>query len=169
MSVYFQTKRLDVRPLSMDDLDAFAEMESDPDVVKYTAYDPVDREQAETDLEFCIENHAMIDPVKLIYAVCGKEDDEFIGTCALVPMKPQQMEIGYRFRKRYWGNGYASELLPGLMEWALARPDIDVLYAEADVLNKASVKMLEKHMVFQREVYNAELSCVDRQYIYPSN
>ncbi len=153
----------------MGDAGAFAELEGDSEVVKYTGYPTANPAQAKQDLEFCIANYEMKNPEKLIYAVCKRDTHEFIGTFALLPMEHQTIEIGYRFIRRFWGNGFASEMLSPFMQWALNQEGVKTLYAEADVRNKASIAMLERTMMFQQEVFNEKLNCTDRQYVFPAS
>ncbi|NVK29011.1 MAG: GNAT family N-acetyltransferase [Flavobacteriia bacterium] len=159
-----ESERAYVRPLRLTDLDGFAELEANPNVVKYTGYPTATREEAEKDLHHIIRNYSIENPDKLIWAVIRKTDDAFLGTIALVPFEENVWEIGYRFLERHWGNGYAGEILPVLFEWGFSYPNITAIYAEADVKNLASTKILGRHMKFIREVENSKLNCVDRQY-----
>lgn len=161
----YETARTYVRPLETTDIEGFAELEANPNVVKYTGYPTASREEAEKDLAHIIENYAIDNPDKLIWAVIRKSDDAFLGTIALVPFKDGVWEIGYRYLERHWGNGYAKELLPVLLEWGFSFPHIVAIYAEADVENPASTKVLDRHMRFVKEAENTALKCVDRQYI----
>lgn len=146
-------------------MDGFAELEANPNVVMYTGYPTATFEEAVKDLDFILENYEMDLPEKLIYSVIHKDSNDFLGTVALLPFKDKTWEIGYRFLERYWGKGYASELVPALIQYGLSQPQIDKIYAEADVKNTASIKILERNMEFQDEVWNEKIGCRDRQYI----
>ncbi len=54
------------------------------------------------------------------------------------------LRIGYLFAESGWGQGLASELVSGLIEWARAQPAIRTLTGGADPANRASVRVLEK-------------------------
>lgn len=54
------------------------------------------------------------------------------------------LRIGYLFAERAWGQGLASELVSGLIEWARTQPRIRRLTGGADPANRASVRVLEK-------------------------
>lgn len=164
--ILFETKRTYVRPMNIEDLEPFCELETNPNVVKYTGYPNArNLDEAKKDLYFIFENYEMTPPEKLIYSVINKSTEELVGTVALLPYAGTTWEIGYRFLERHWGKGYASELVPALIQYGLSQPQIEKIYAEADVRNTASIIILERLMEFQDEVWNEKLGCRDRQYI----
>jgi ribosomal-protein-alanine N-acetyltransferase len=47
-----------------------------------------------------------------------KETGEFIGTCSIVPMKdPSHLDLGYCVHKKYWRQGYATEMIKALINF----------------------------------------------------
>lgn len=163
--ILFETERTFVRHMDRSDLVGFTELETNPNVVKYTNYPVASPKLAKKDLEVILANYALNPPEKWIYTVVSKLDASFLGTVALVPYKGSTWEIGYRFLEKNWGKGYASELVPALIQYGLSLPFIEEIYAEADVLNTPSIRILDRHMTFVKEVYNEKLDCTDRQYI----
>ena len=53
-------------------------------------------------------------------------------------------EIGYGINDEYQGQGYASEAVKAVSEWAFQQPDVTALEAETDDENIASKRVLEK-------------------------
>lgn len=53
-------------------------------------------------------------------------------------------EIGYGISEEYQNNGYATEAVKAVLDWAFAHPDIAVVEAETDSGNTASKRVLEK-------------------------
>ena len=53
-------------------------------------------------------------------------------------------EIGYGISKEYQNNGYATEAVKAVLEWAFAHPEIAAVEAETDSDNTASKRVLEK-------------------------
>ena len=53
-------------------------------------------------------------------------------------------EIGYGISEKYQNNGYATEAVKAVLDWAFAHPDIAVVEAETDSGNTASKRVLEK-------------------------
>ena len=60
------------------------------------------------------------------------------------PPRAGAAEIGYAVLPQYRGRGYATELVEGLVRWALGQPGVDRIEAETEGSNPASVRVLEK-------------------------
>ena len=54
------------------------------------------------------------------------------------------VEIGYGIQKEYQGQGYATEAVKALCDWAFHQPKVRALEAEADAENVASQRVLER-------------------------
>ena len=53
-------------------------------------------------------------------------------------------EIGYGISEKYQNNGYATEAVEAVLEWALNHPNVTAVEAETDAENAASKRVLEK-------------------------
>ena len=60
------------------------------------------------------------------------------------PTENRRLTVGYGVHEEHRGQGYATELLTLLAEWALARPEIDVVRATIRPDNVASLRVAEK-------------------------
>jgi len=60
------------------------------------------------------------------------------------PPSPGVVEIGYDVVAAYRGRGYATEIVRAMVDWALARADVDAVAARCDPANVGSVRVLEK-------------------------
>ncbi|MBK5272332.1 MAG: GNAT family N-acetyltransferase, partial [Bacteroidia bacterium] len=109
MNVVIETNRLLLRTFTDKDARLLYELNYDPDVIKYTG-DPIkDIGHAQQVLEqIILPQYALYNYGR--WAVQIKTDLEFIGWCGL-KNRPERNEIdlGYRFLKKSWGNGYATE------------------------------------------------------------
>lgn len=54
------------------------------------------------------------------------------------------VEIGYGLLPEFWGNGYATEAVMAMTEWASKQPGVKFIEAEAEDSNIASKRVLEK-------------------------
>jgi RimJ/RimL family protein N-acetyltransferase len=54
-----------------------------------------------------------------------------------------ELRVGYLVAERHWGNGFASELLSGLITWARAAEFASIV-AGVTAANVASIRVLEK-------------------------
>jgi RimJ/RimL family protein N-acetyltransferase len=62
----------------------------------------------------------------------------------LGPPQDGTARIGYSVLPQYQGQGYATELVVGLVRWALEQPGVARIAAETEWANPASVRVLSK-------------------------
>jgi len=109
MNIIIHTERLILRKFTEKDAQLIFDLNKDADVIKYTM-DPIsDIELAKKVLvEVILPQYALYNHGR--WAVHLKSDLSFIGWCGL-KARPERNEIdlGYRFVKNAWGNGYATE------------------------------------------------------------
>lgn len=141
--MFFETKRLYTRELRIDDLEKFVEMQNNTNVMKYITGKKKSREESTKELENIIRSYKH-DGQKLIMGVFEKENNNFVGTCAVIKNLDEEYEIGYRFDEKYWGFGYGTEIADCLVNYAFKNMGIGCLYAYVDKENYPSVKILEK-------------------------
>lgn len=143
LEVIFETERLLVRKLIMSDIDPFHKMQSNPNVMQYVTGDVKTYEEHTEELKDLIRKYAIEDNDFWIYAITKKEDNTFIGTCALIKDEQNDDEIGYRFLESYWGLGYGYEICQGIVDYS-KRVSIHKLVGYVVDVNTASSKILER-------------------------
>ncbi|WP_440121071.1 GNAT family N-acetyltransferase [Tenacibaculum sp. Ill] len=139
----FETKRLLIRKLQVVDIEPFYELESNPKVLQYATGEPKNLEESKEDLKQLIARYTNKENDFWIYAIERKLDNEFVGTVALVKDEEGNDEIGYRFIERYWGNGFATELCEGLIQYCKSVGMKKLIGCVVDE-NVASAKILER-------------------------
>lgn len=139
----FETKRLLIRKLQVVDIEPFYELESNPKVLQYATGEPKNLEESKEDLKQLIARYTNKKNNFWIYAIERKSDNEFVGTVALVKDEEGNDEIGYRFIERYWGNGFATELCEGLIQYCKSVGMKKLIGCVVDE-NIASAKILER-------------------------
>jgi len=161
----FQTARLLARPLRPDDIAAFHEMQGNPNVMRYTTKHAHSLAENSAELLRLIDKYAEPGNTFWVWAVERKNDGAFVGTCALIVNEDAEHEIGFRFLEKYWGQGYGTEVVNGLVDYAMSLPEVQGLVAYVFSANTGSVKVLERSpLVFEREFYNEAEKCLDRVY-----
>lgn len=148
--IIFETERLLIRKLLLNDLTPFHTMESNPKVLQYATGEVKSLEANKKELEGLIEKYDIKENDFWIYGVERKLDGEFIGTLALVKDGVDD-EIGYRFLEKYWSLGYGLELCMGLIDYCrfIGMPKIigyviDVNRASSKILEKCNFQVVEK-------------------------
>lgn len=160
----FETTRLSVRPLQINDLPGFCELQTNPRVMEYTSQEAMTEADCEEDLKRVIGYYTKPGNDFWVWAIDRKSDGAFIGTCAIIKNVEHENDIGYRLIEKYWGMGYATEIAGELINYAFGTMGLYDLIGTADVRNTASLKVIEKYMTFEKEFYNEDLRCTDRQY-----
>ena len=156
MHVIFETKRLVARKLKSSDFPAFHEMQADDEVMRYTTGSGLDRTENERQLRMCIDSYSRKDNQFWVWAVVRKSDQEFIGTCAVVPSE-ERPEIGYRMLRKWFRNGYGQEICDALLHYGIHKLELREIIAFADVRNLASIKILDRSVLtFVEQVVNDE-------------
>ena len=161
----FETTRLYARNLVDADFDAFHEMQSDDEVMRYTTGQGLDEAENRRQLTMCIDCYAKQGNEFWVWAIVRKTDGQFVGTCAIVPNEGRP-EIGYRFLRRFFGKGYGQEICNGLAEYCIVEQGLTEIIAYADVRNVASTVILDRsRLQFIKEIAN-ENKATDRFYFW---
>tara|TARA_R110000850_G_scaffold16697_3_gene51792 strand:+ start:20029 stop:20964 length:936 start_codon:yes stop_codon:yes gene_type:complete len=143
MNIIIETPRLYLREFTNKDADDFFDMNNDPEVIKYTGDAPF--VSAEAAKEF-IDHY---DHYKVYgfgrWALCDKTSHSFLGFCGLKYHPNQNLvEVGYRLKRKYWGNGYATESTAACLDYGFKKLNLKAIYAHADPENKASANVLTR-------------------------
>src|SRR3569832_192481 len=152
-----ETARLNLRPFRhADAADLFAVF-SDPDVFRYTPIgDWKHLDEAHQRIARDIEKTASGEYIRL--AVERREDSRVLGEVLLFNIvKENRAEMGYALARAAWGQGYASEALPALLDHAFGPLGLNRIEAIVDPRNTASVRVVQglgfTHEGTQRERY----------------
>lgn len=148
----FETERLIIRRLILEDLDAFHQLESNVNVLKYATGNAKTYIENKNELKALILKYTEPKNDFWIYAIERKIDQEFIGTVALVKDNLDD-EIGYRFLEKFWKLGYGTEVCVGLIAYCkrlklnkIIGYVVDENIASAKILEKNGFKIVEKLM-----------------------
>nr|WP_247672715.1 GNAT family N-acetyltransferase [Aquimarina sp. MMG016] len=140
------------RKLQTEDAKNLYELNLDPDVIRYTGDQPFSSiVEAE---DFIINYTAYTDYGIGRWAVIHKKTREFLGFCGLKYHPDENIvEIGFRFFKRYWNQGYATEAGKGAIAYGFTIMGYKEIYAHVHQNNDASKRVLEKiGLTFQKEI-----------------
>jgi ribosomal-protein-alanine N-acetyltransferase len=141
-----ETKRLILRLLTLDDLDALAALYQDPEVRKYFPEGTLTYEETKEELEWIIEVYYGQYGYGL-WATIHKETGELIGRCGLLPWtidERQEVEVAYMLAKAYWGQGLATEAAQAILQYAFEQLPVSRLICLVDPDNQASRHVAEK-------------------------
>lgn len=149
MQIFAETPRLILREILPADAPGMFELDSDPDVHRYLGNNPIKTlEEAVAGIAFIRQQYADYGIGR--WAVIEKATGEFTGWAGLKFMTETRngranfYDVGYRFIKRYWGKGYATEAAIASVNYGFDVLKLDELFGMADVDNIGSNKALQK-------------------------
>lgn len=127
----------------MEDAEAiFSHYAQDPEVTKYLKWRPSTRiEETQEFLRIC--HSAWEEGRSFQWAIVRKEDDRLMGMVEF-RVDDHRWELGYVLARSYWGNGYMTEAIKVLVDWALKQDKIYRIWAVCDIENIASARVMEK-------------------------
>lgn len=143
-----QTGRLILRRFNSTDVDHLCALDNDPEVMRWlNGGEPVAREVVEREILPAFMRASEGDDLLGYWAAFEKGSGEFAGWLSLKrhdDRPPDEVSLGYRFRKEMWGHGYATEGARLLMARAFARGDIQRFVASTYEHNRASRRVMER-------------------------
>ncbi|NEP06202.1 MAG: GNAT family N-acetyltransferase [Okeania sp. SIO2G4] len=172
MKIFLETERLVLRQFTEADTELLFELDSDPEVTRYTKLG--DRSGTPTTYDE-IKNKFLPKVFRYyqqyqsygFWAAIEKLSNKFIGWFHFRPgldsymgaalYQENDIELGYRLQRKVWGKGYATEgskalISKGFLEW-----EIQQVAASALLENKASIRVMEKvGLKFERNFVYSE-------------
>lgn len=138
-----ETTRLVLRrPRLSDALEIFRNYASDAEVTRYLTWKP-DASVAEVKriIRQILEAQAL--DAQLDWAITRRGKDSVIGMISL-RFEKHRAEAGYVLAKSEWGQGYMTEALRAVVDFAFSLPNIYRVAAICDTENRASARVMEK-------------------------
>ncbi|MFN8396385.1 MAG: GNAT family N-acetyltransferase [Bacteroidia bacterium] len=129
--------------MTVDDAAHAFELNSDPEVVRYTGDGPFASVEAAADFLAAYDHYRRYGFGR--WAVERIEDGEWLGWCGLkyTPSK-DEYDLGFRFLRRHWGLGYATEAALACLRLGFHDFGMEEIVGRAMAENSASIRVLEK-------------------------
>lgn len=141
-----ETERLILRHWELDDIDAFHNLNSDEEVMRFF---PFRRSRAQS-LEMFRNLAANVADGGLTWCAAElKQDGKVAGFTGLADVKFEAsftpaVEIGWRYLPAYWGNGYATEAAAALLDHGFRDLGLSEIVAFAVPANRASTAVMTR-------------------------
>ncbi|WP_320442907.1 GNAT family N-acetyltransferase [Halomonas sp. BDJS001] len=144
MQPILTTSRLVMTPRSAEDLEACLAMDRDPEVTRYVSgpWHDLDQHRA-----FVLDRMGQRYPPGLGYWSVRKHDaSDFLGWILLIPYEAvrDEVEIGWRFTRASWGQGFATEAAAAVVEHAFDSVYLTEVVADINPMNFPSIRVAEK-------------------------
>ena len=135
----------------MQDSQAFLELFSDADTLRYWPREPISEL---SEAQFLVREKLdwAGSGEGVIWGIALPNSNLLIGRFSLFKFdeRNRRAEVGYILDRRYWGKGYMSEVMGCVLDYAFNSFKLHRLEAETDPHNAASLAILKK-FGFQRE------------------
>ncbi len=138
----FETKRLTLREITLDDTAGLFALFSDPQITEYMDIDPLKRESEAADI---IEFHFNDSGCR--WGIFDKNTGVLIGTCGYHRWRKGETntaEIGYDLSPAYWGQGVMQEALEKIISFGFTEMGLVIIEAEVEPENGRSINLLKK-------------------------
>lgn len=137
-----ETTRLNLRQFELGEEQLLFDLNKDWEVVKYTGNKPM---KDVVEAREVLQEHILPQYEAGIgrWAVMLKSNNEFLGWCGLKKQNGQ-IDLGYRFFMKHWGQGYATESAKAVLAYAFKNLFLDEVIAHAAIANTSSLNVLEK-------------------------
>lgn len=137
------TERLILRPFRASDLQPYAAMNADPDVMRYLG-GPISR--AETECQMILANLTWSKSHLGKIAIAHRTDGAFLGMCGLSfeHWYPDDLELGWRLAPPYWRKGFATEAAFAWLDYSYATLKAHRIISITDVPNQRSIAVMER-------------------------
>lgn len=120
-----ETERLTLRPLAESDVDSLRALHADPEVMRYLDPAPVENYLGDS-----------------FFAACEKDSGRFVGWFEF--KGTDEVELGYRLHREFWGLGYATEGGRALIERGFTTGGVRRVVATTMFVNAGSRRVMEK-------------------------
>ena len=148
MNIHVDTDRFILRDIEESDVQGIFDLDSDPEVLTYIGTPPIKTLDEARDIIKYIRNQYVENGIGR-WAVVDKKTSDFVGWTGLKYEKELRLEfdyydIGYRLRKKYWGQGIASLTASESLRYGFEHMDLDEICGAADINHQVSNHILQK-------------------------
>lgn len=148
----FETARLLIRPLTMDDLEPLYDLYRRPELMRYISGAPRSYAVTKSRLTDHITDYARYGFG--LGAAIEKSSGRMIGRCGIEPVPRDNRidgNLAWLFLRTYWNQGFATEFARAAIPVAFEELGLRRVFATAHPANLASIRVMEKvGLVFVR-------------------
>jgi len=161
----FETERLNLRPIRIEDKIKIFEYRSDSETNKFQSWIPKTIEDVE---EFIGKNPEKFNEPEswFQFVIIEKDTNKLIGDLGVHFISPENkvIEIGCTLNKKYHNKGFASEALRRIIDYNFKELKKHRIVASIDPDNKSSIRLIER-LGFRKEAHFVESIFINGQWV----
>ncbi len=137
-----QTERILLRPWELKDAPGLLELNTDPEVMRFTGDAPFQNLDEAIRL---IESYDQFSRYRMgRFTLINKISNEYMGWCGLnYDAESGETDLGFRLIKKFRGQGYATEASVSCLEYGFRSLELRKIIGRAVKENKASIAVLQ--------------------------
>ncbi len=153
-----QLRGIRLRPLCVEDAEAWHGYLSDPLVIEKTSYPIMSPADVGSMIERCLAGYAA--GTSCTWAIAA-EDDRLLGTCGFRRLSRAEgvAELAYDLARPWWGRGYMSQAVGACVDWVFGGPEFDRVEAYVVVGNRRSERVIERARFSRKALLKAYRAC----------
>lgn len=137
-----RTKRLILRPFTIDDAAAVQSLAGNFNIAKTTLNIPHPYEDGMAEKWIASLQPLWESRTGVVYAIALAQTNAMIGAVDLHNLTESQAELGYWVGEPYWGKGYCTEAAEAMIRFAFTKLSLELIIAVHLETNPASGKVL---------------------------
>lgn len=135
-----------------------------PEITRFMPFNPTGNIKDTEDF-IALSSQDLISGKAILFCILKGESKEFLGCCGLHNINTRMVEIGLWLKKSAHGNGYGTETVKTLIEFAEAHLDFEYLLYPVDKDNWISKKIPEKLGFIPTRTYEKKKSGTENLHI----
>jgi RimJ/RimL family protein N-acetyltransferase len=164
-----ETRRLVLETFAPSEWTLFMELDSDPEVMRFLTGG---RPSTEAETQAAMQRTQLLEqkhPGRFgVWKALDKQTGEYLGWFIFRPDKKdpdnlKDIELGYRLKRRFWGQGLATEGSEALLQRGFSDPEIRSIWAKTLLANLGSQGVMKKlGMKLTEEFWEEEFEGEDK-------
>ena len=137
------TKRLKLRRIRVEDVPALVRYANNKKIADHILNIPYPFGEPDAVFRISYVVQGFKSKARYVFAIIYLEREELIGEIGLhVDHQKNIAQLGYWVAEPFWGKGVATEATQAVLKFGFEKLDLDLIFAECHVDNKASEKVL---------------------------
>jgi len=137
------TNRLKLRKISVEDIPSLVKYGNNKKIADNILNIPYPYQEPDAVFRISYVNQGFKNKTRYVFAIIFTESQQFIGEISLHLDHSRNMaQLAYWIGEPFWNRGIATEATGAILKFGLQKLNLNMVYAECHVENRASAKVL---------------------------